>query len=285
MVNLYADVAEQEGYQAGPENFGYLQNVVVAETEEKAEELGRGFVFGGGFGSFARPEWMFPPGYNSKAATQRLARALTDPRTGTEIVRQTAGNTNVEEVLASIDENYQNSKEAGLIIAGTPKTVIAKIRRMLETLRPGIFATWYHHGPMSFEDRKTCLRLLGEEVLPAMREMAKEFDLPGPFEKHARPCGRCRPPANATRSCPISRPPKARPGVCTADTGQQPVIHQRPWPKILATVVLHSCPEESPSRAYLFGVFGASFIRILRARRQQRRKHHAHYVLLGTGIY
>ena len=29
---------------------------------------------------------------------------------------------------------------------------------------------------------KTCLRLLGEEVLPAMREMAKELDLPGPFE-------------------------------------------------------------------------------------------------------
>ena len=61
--------------------------------------------------------------------------------------------------------------------------MIAKIRRMLETLRPGIFATWYHHGPMTFEERKTCLRLLGEEVLPAMREMAKEFDLPGPFEK------------------------------------------------------------------------------------------------------
>ena len=35
---------------------------------------------------------------------------------------------------------------------------------------------------MSFADRKTCLRLLGQEVLPAMREMAKEFDLPGPFE-------------------------------------------------------------------------------------------------------
>ena len=72
-----------------------------------------------------------------------------------------------------------------MIIAGTPKTVIPKIRRMLETLRPGIFATWYHHGPMSFADRKTCLRLLGEEVLPAMREMAKELDLPGPFERKA----------------------------------------------------------------------------------------------------
>jgi hypothetical protein len=28
---------------------------------------------------------------------------------------------------------------------------------------------------------------MGEEVLPAMREMAKEFDLPGPFE--ADPAG------------------------------------------------------------------------------------------------
>ncbi len=36
---------------------------------------------------------------------------------------------------------------------------------------------------MSFEDRKTCLRLLGQEVLPAMREMAKELDLPGPYEQ------------------------------------------------------------------------------------------------------
>src|SRR5713226_6802231 len=80
MSNLYADTAARMGYQAGPENFGYLQNVVVAETEEKATELGRGFVYGGGFGAFARPEWMFPPGYNSKEATKRLAKQFTDPR-------------------------------------------------------------------------------------------------------------------------------------------------------------------------------------------------------------
>jgi alkanesulfonate monooxygenase SsuD/methylene tetrahydromethanopterin reductase-like flavin-dependent oxidoreductase (luciferase family) len=183
MVNLYADVAAQEGYQAGPENFGYLQNVVVAETEEKAQELGRGFVYGGGFGAFARAEWMFPPGYNSKEATKRLAKAFTDPRTGTEIIRYTQGAVDIEEVKRSIDKNYISAQENGLIIAGTPKTVLKRIRFMLETLRPGIFGTWYHHGPMSFEDRKTCLRLLGQEVLPAMREMAKELDLPGPYEQ------------------------------------------------------------------------------------------------------
>jgi alkanesulfonate monooxygenase SsuD/methylene tetrahydromethanopterin reductase-like flavin-dependent oxidoreductase (luciferase family) len=182
MANLYADVAEQEGYQAGPENFGYLQNVCVAETEEKAQELARGFVYGGGFGSFARPEWMFPPGYNSKEATKRLAKAMTDPRTGTEIIRFTQGKIDVEEIKRNIEKNFQGALSTGLVIAGTPKTVIKRIRFMLETLRPGIFGIWYHHGPMSFEDRKTCLRLLGEEVLPAMREISKELELPGPFE-------------------------------------------------------------------------------------------------------
>lgn len=182
MVNLYADVAEQTGYQAGPENFGYLQNVCVAETEEKARELAKGFVYGGGFGSFARAEWMFPPGYNSKEATKRLAKAMTDPRTGTEIIRFSQGKIDVEEVKRSIDKNYQDALDSGLVIAGTPETVVKRIRVMLETLRPGIFGIWYHHGPMSFEDRKTCLRLLGTEVLPAMREIAKELNLPGPFE-------------------------------------------------------------------------------------------------------
>ncbi len=113
MVNLYADVAAQEGYQAGPENFGYLQNVVVAETEEKAQELGRGFVYGGGFGAFARAEWMFPPGYNSKEATKRLAKAFTDPRTGTEIIRYTQGAVDIEEVKRSIDKNYISARETG----------------------------------------------------------------------------------------------------------------------------------------------------------------------------
>ena len=37
-------------------------------------------------------------------------------------------------------------------------------------------------APSRHEDAKTCIRLLGQEVLPAVREMAKEFDLKSPFE-------------------------------------------------------------------------------------------------------
>jgi len=182
MINLYADVAAQEGYQAGPENFGYLQNVFVAETDERAQELAKGFMFGGGFGAFARPEWFFPSGYNSKEATKRLARVMTDPRTGAEIIRVKEGNIDIEEIKRNFDTQYAALREKGLIICGSPKTVLKRIRWMLETMRPGIFATWYQHGPIPYEDRKTCLRLLGQEVLPAMREAAKELGLTGPHE-------------------------------------------------------------------------------------------------------
>jgi len=34
--------------------------VIVAETEEKAQELGKGFMYSGGIFTFARPEWQYP---------------------------------------------------------------------------------------------------------------------------------------------------------------------------------------------------------------------------------
>jgi hypothetical protein len=35
---------------------------------------------------------------------------------------------------------------------------------------------------MTHDDAMRSLRLMGQEVLPAVREMAKELELPGPFE-------------------------------------------------------------------------------------------------------
>jgi hypothetical protein len=35
---------------------------------------------------------------------------------------------------------------------------------------------------MTHDDAMRSLRLMGEEVIPAVREMAKVLDLPGPFE-------------------------------------------------------------------------------------------------------
>jgi uncharacterized protein YukE len=68
------------------------------------------------------------------------------------------------------------------IIAGTPKSVLPKIRHVLEELRPGSLVLWDGDGAMDHEDQMRSLKLMGEEVLPAVREIGKELELFSPFE-------------------------------------------------------------------------------------------------------
>jgi alkanesulfonate monooxygenase SsuD/methylene tetrahydromethanopterin reductase-like flavin-dependent oxidoreductase (luciferase family) len=203
--NLYGDTAAQNGYTAGSENFGYLQQIFVAETEEKAQELGKGALFGGGAQNFSRPEWTLPPGYNSREATRRLARQQTDygflgvtseklresENAGVQDLQKEKGNTrerlkrgevSIAEAKAKIYGNYQKAQDGLQIIIGTPKSVLPKIRMIMETLRPGIFGLFTIQGPVSVADRLTNVRLMGQEVLPAMREYAKELGIKDPFE-------------------------------------------------------------------------------------------------------
>jgi hypothetical protein len=46
-------------------------------------------------------------------------------------------------------------------------------------------ALWGSDGNVSHEDTKTCIRLLGQEVMPAMREIGKELGLNSTFEADA----------------------------------------------------------------------------------------------------
>jgi alkanesulfonate monooxygenase SsuD/methylene tetrahydromethanopterin reductase-like flavin-dependent oxidoreductase (luciferase family) len=190
--NMYAKVAGEVGYQAGPENFGYLQPVFCHETDEKAEEFGKGFMFGGGFSNFARPEWMFPPGYNSKEATRRLATQFANPNLPGVMNEQAdpQNDAEVQELKARLYATYPEWQKQGQIVTGSPKTLVKKLRRILEVLRPGIFAFWLD-GPVPLKDRSTCVKLLGQEVLPALREIGAELGLDGPFE--AKPGARALP--------------------------------------------------------------------------------------------
>jgi hypothetical protein len=63
-----------------------------------------------------------------------------------------------------------------------PKTVIPKLRTVLEVLRPGIFAVWQNDGPISKEDRLNNRCLTATEVMLAVRDIGKELGLTSPFE-------------------------------------------------------------------------------------------------------
>ena len=77
---------------------------------------------------------------------------------------------------------FEKQLQRMLIIAGTPDQVVQKLRTIIEETRPSIIALWGNDGNVSHEDGKNCIRLLGQEVLPKIRLIAKELGLQSPFE-------------------------------------------------------------------------------------------------------
>jgi alkanesulfonate monooxygenase SsuD/methylene tetrahydromethanopterin reductase-like flavin-dependent oxidoreductase (luciferase family) len=162
---VYDAAAERVGYTPGPENRGYLIRVHVAETEERALRNAREFMWmQGEFTGLAHPVWSTPSGYGS-------------PSNRTTFVEFAVGRR-ANPRAATFEDQIENMQ----IIAGTPDTVTKRLKLIMEATRPGIFALWGNDGNISHEDSMTCIRLLGQEVMPAMREYGKQLGLDSPFE-------------------------------------------------------------------------------------------------------
>jgi alkanesulfonate monooxygenase SsuD/methylene tetrahydromethanopterin reductase-like flavin-dependent oxidoreductase (luciferase family) len=165
---LYDATAAEAGYTAGPENRGYLQRCHVAETEEKALANARQFMWmQGEFTGLAHPVWSTPSGYFSPSNRRAFVEYAVGRRANPRGVK------------------FEDQIRDQMIIAGTPSTVIPKLRRLLEETRPSILAFWASDGFVGHQDAMTCIRLLGQEVLPALREIGKELELWSPFEANA----------------------------------------------------------------------------------------------------
>jgi alkanesulfonate monooxygenase SsuD/methylene tetrahydromethanopterin reductase-like flavin-dependent oxidoreductase (luciferase family) len=197
--DVYANRAAELGYQAGPENFGYLQAVFVAETEEKANEIGRRNALFSGAG-FARPEWTLPPGYNSKEANRRLGSqnnrgigaglrgapglpATTRVNASLSNEDRSKREINMDHIKAAADASYLKAQTELTTITGTPNSVIAKLRQVIEFLRPGVLSIQHPTGPTTHEERMTNIRLFCNEVAPSLRELGNELQLKDPFQR------------------------------------------------------------------------------------------------------
>ena len=176
MKSIYTETAREHGYEPGPENFGYLVRIHVQDTDEKAYEVGKGYMVGNiGVGRVPLPrDYASPVGYGSRSDDPRFLRLREQIRSDPFRVGG-LDSAHYDEILGS--KRW---------IVGSPDTVIEQLREVLSYMRPGILAVWTNDGSISHEDTMRCLELMGQEVLPALKEIGEELELTDPFQKMAQ---------------------------------------------------------------------------------------------------
>jgi alkanesulfonate monooxygenase SsuD/methylene tetrahydromethanopterin reductase-like flavin-dependent oxidoreductase (luciferase family) len=153
VYDTYRRLAEDKyGYEAKPEQLAFCIPCVVAETDDMAMEEGAKYVpwlFDKGFK--VRPEFFVPPGYMSPAG---LKAALS---------RGTMGLPK---------GNFKELVDSGIVIAGSPATIIEKLSYHTDVLHAGMVVTGSHVGDMPEELVWKHQEIMAKEVMPYFRDKA-----------------------------------------------------------------------------------------------------------------
>lgn len=149
LFGMYRRSAHAAGYEPGPEHFGYLLCCYVADTQAKAEEEARHFIWRMGPTLRGPAEYFAPVGYRSQAGARMAQR-----RQGRPLSQQT---------FQELQDNYH-------IVAGTPDTVLKKLRYLKDRVHMGHLIFYGQESRMSHEATMRSIELFGKEVMPAVRE-------------------------------------------------------------------------------------------------------------------
>ena len=152
LKGVYIDTAKEVGFTPGPEHFGYLLRVFCADTDEKAQDIGRTFLWTEDHRNRGPVEHNDPPGYQSREAV-RIQRQL--PGAGGFGRRM----------------SYQELQDVDNVIVGSPETVTRKLSHIIERLNPGYLHIYGNEGDMPHVDVMRSIELLGREVIPALHEI------------------------------------------------------------------------------------------------------------------
>jgi len=154
LKQIYIDTALEAGYKPGPEHFGYLLKAVVADTDEKAQEIGRHFVWTDANRMKGPREHNDPPGYQSREAL-RVKQQRPTGRFGDVTKRP----------------SYEEQQELNIVIVGNPETVTRKLTKVITELNPGYLHIYGNEGAMPHKDVMRSIELMGKEVIPALHEI------------------------------------------------------------------------------------------------------------------
>ncbi|GBD13259.1 2,5-diketocamphane 1,2-monooxygenase [bacterium HR24] len=179
VVDGYWARVQEKGKDMNPYRLGFLQLVVVSETDARAEEEYAEHVeYFYHKCLHIAPEFAFPPGHHDWESLVHMVR-----RGGFGGLSM-----NLREM------GYRDFVNQGCVIAGSPETVRDQLREMAKRLRVGNLMVLLHIGSMPHELTLKNIDLFAREVLPHIRDI---WDDEG-WENHWWP-QRLRKPQPATR--------------------------------------------------------------------------------------
>jgi alkanesulfonate monooxygenase SsuD/methylene tetrahydromethanopterin reductase-like flavin-dependent oxidoreductase (luciferase family) len=181
IFDRFWDTADASGVPRNPFRLGFVQNVVVADTDERAEvEYGRYVenAFRQGVGSVPL-HYLGLPGY-------------VDPR-GVEALLRDPGDFGLAPELKHA--SFGRLAEARSVIAGSPATVREQILEFAREFRIGNLLVMLQMGGMPHDLTMKNIHLFAEQVLPHLQHLWTDEDwenrwwptgLPDPVETAER---------------------------------------------------------------------------------------------------
>jgi alkanesulfonate monooxygenase SsuD/methylene tetrahydromethanopterin reductase-like flavin-dependent oxidoreductase (luciferase family) len=148
LFQTYRDYAAADGWEPGPEKFAFMICCHVNETDEKAQEAGKAFLWRMNY-PLRGPRYWSPPGYTSRAGAAAVAARRPTPLN--------------EMSYTELQENYH-------LVVGSPETVIKQLRHIKDRLGVGALLLEAQGGRLSHEDTMRSLELFGKEVIPALKD-------------------------------------------------------------------------------------------------------------------
>ena len=149
LFDIYRNQAAKSGHDATPDNFGYLLCCYVAETQEKADEEARHFIWRMGTTTRGPREYMNPVDYRSRAGEQVAARRNVQPL---------------------VVQSFEELKENYYIVCGTPDTVLEELKYLHDWLGMDHLIMYGQESRMSHEATMANIGFFGKEVLPVIRD-------------------------------------------------------------------------------------------------------------------
>jgi alkanesulfonate monooxygenase SsuD/methylene tetrahydromethanopterin reductase-like flavin-dependent oxidoreductase (luciferase family) len=157
-IGAFYDVLARMDKEPNPYRVGMTQVVMVAGSDDEAEEL-----YSDAVDYFYNKSLHVYPGY-SQAPGYRSQRALTQ------------GVTQRASMLDNRQMTWKDRLANGSVIAGSPENVVEQLRETCKTLGVGHLMMLLQLGNLSHERTMRNVELTATKVLPHLRDLWSEWD-------------------------------------------------------------------------------------------------------------